>query len=63
MITDIARDDLCYGAQINALGTVVAVHGASLPADSFSLPLHTANAMQEKHSSLRVHHVTKFDQV
>ena len=55
MISDIARDDLCYGAQINALGCVVAVHDASLPADPFSLPLHTTNATQEKHSSLRIH--------
>ena len=46
MITDIARDDLCYGAQINALGCIVAVHDVSLPGDSFSLPLHTANAGQ-----------------
>ena len=54
MITDIACDDLCYVAQINALGCVVAVHDASLPADSFSLPLHTADVGPEKHSSPRI---------
>src|SRR6516162_6870581 len=42
MIADIARDDFCYRAQVDASRRVVAVHDTFLPADSFLPPLHKA---------------------
>jgi len=42
MIANIAGDDFCYRAQVNASWRIVAVHDAFLPADSFLPELHKA---------------------